>query len=65
MVDVCNSGVPLVERSPRAAITQSLAQLAAVIAGDGPVPRSGAGKTQVESPRGRWRAFWPSDGARR
>jgi pilus assembly protein CpaE len=55
MVEVRNNGVPLVQQAPRAAITQSINQLAAALGGktDDPLGES-AGKS-----RG-WLGIWPA-----
>jgi pilus assembly protein CpaE len=55
MVEVRNNGVPLVQQAPKAAITQSINQLAIAI----------SGKTDVESAEGTtkksgWRNLWPA-----
>ena len=57
MVETRNNGVPLIEHAPKAAITQSILQLADVLC-DKPkeVETADAGKSGLS----RWRNFWPS-----
>jgi pilus assembly protein CpaE len=62
MVEVRNNGVPLLEQAPKAAITQAVTTLAAVLCGDagsgGPVSRT------KKSSLGRLFQLWPSKGAK-
>lgn len=54
MAEVRNNGVPLLETSPRSAITQTIIGLANVLCGDQPE------SPDTVSPRvGRWLTFWP------
>lgn len=57
MVEMRNNGVPLIEQSPRAGITQSIVTLAEALCGAEPVDPEKA----VES-SGRWLNFWPGKG---
>lgn len=54
MVEVRNNGVPLVQQAPRAAITQSIAQLAAALSGSSEQESSQGGNKS----RG-WLNLWP------
>lgn len=56
MVEVRNNGVPLVEQAPKAAITQSIAQLAAALTGQ--ASEVGEGEASPKS-RG-WLNLWPA-----
>jgi pilus assembly protein CpaE len=60
MVDVCNNGVPLTERAPRAAITRALVQLAEAIGGESTVRRTEIAKPEVAPSRNRWLGLWPA-----
>ncbi len=55
MIEVRNNGVPLLQQAPKAAITQSINQLAAVLCGD---PAAAAG--DVASKVKGWLSFWPA-----
>jgi pilus assembly protein CpaE len=55
MVEVRNNGVPLVQQAPRAAITQSINQLAAAISGNSGEPSIEGGSKS----RG-WLGLWPA-----
>jgi pilus assembly protein CpaE len=59
MVEVRNNGVPLVQQAPKAAITQSLNQLAASLSGkaDGSVAEAATKKRGLLS-------IWPAKGAK-
>jgi pilus assembly protein CpaE len=57
MVEVRNNGVPLVQQAPRAAITQSIAQLAAALSGSSEQESSQGGNKS----RG-WLNLWPVRG---
>lgn len=52
MIEVRNNGVPLVEQSPKAPLTQSIAQLAADLLGETPTEEAG-GKSRS------WLSLWP------
>ena len=56
MVEVRNNGVPLVQQAPKAAITQSINQLAAALGGK---PDSQAGGGVAEESRS-WLGIWPA-----
>ncbi len=58
MVETRNNGVPLYEQAPKAAITQSIKQLAEMLAGDERVATSESGKTPAVS---RLFNFWSKD----
>jgi pilus assembly protein CpaE len=55
MVEVRNNGVPLVQQAPKAAITQSINQLALALSGkqDGDSP-------EATTKKGGWRNLWPA-----
>jgi pilus assembly protein CpaE len=55
MVEVRNNGVPLVQQAPRAAITQSISQLAAALSGTAEEPATESGSKS----RG-WLGIWPA-----
>jgi pilus assembly protein CpaE len=55
MVEVRNNGVPLVQQAPKAAITQSINQLAAVLSGNAEEPSA-----EATSKKGGWRNLWPA-----
>jgi pilus assembly protein CpaE len=55
MVEVRNNGVPLVQQAPKAAITQSINQLAIALNGK-PEEQSGEAATK----KGGWRNLWPN-----
>jgi pilus assembly protein CpaE len=58
MVEVRNNGVPLVQQAPKAAITQSINQLAAALDGKTDTKSAeGAGKSRS------WLGIWPAKGA--
>jgi pilus assembly protein CpaE len=54
MVEVRNNGVPLVQQAPKAAITQSINQLAAALGGKSDEP-----STEVAPKKG-WLNLWPA-----
>jgi pilus assembly protein CpaE len=55
MVEVRNNGVPLVQQAPKAAITQSIGQLASAVSGKtAEQPTDGAAK------KGGWLGLWPA-----
>lgn len=56
MVEVRNNGVPLIEQAPKAAITQSITQLAATISGDENLVGEAEGGTKKAS----WLNLWPA-----
>ena len=58
MPEARNNGIPLIEQAPRAAVTQSIRQLAKALSGDEDAGLPGLGKT----PLGRWFNLWPSSG---
>jgi pilus assembly protein CpaE len=55
MVEVRNNGVPLVQQAPKAAITQSLNQLAVALSG-----KAEAESTEGTTKKGGWRNLWPA-----
>jgi pilus assembly protein CpaE len=55
MVEVRNNGVPLLQQAPRAAITQSINQLAAALSGNADEPAAEAA-TRSRS----WLGIWPA-----
>ncbi len=55
MVEVRNNGVPLVQQAPKAAITQSINQLAIALSGKPDDPA-----TEVAAKKGGWRNLWPA-----
>jgi pilus assembly protein CpaE len=56
MVEVRNNGVPLIEQAPKAAITQSIVELAEAIIGDAKQPA--AAETAGKSGTSRWLSFF-------
>jgi pilus assembly protein CpaE len=56
MVEVRNNGVPLIEQAPKAAITQSIMQLAEALTG-GPKEADAADEAG-KSGKSKWRSFW-------
>jgi pilus assembly protein CpaE len=56
MVEVRNNGVPLVQQAPKAAITQSINQLASALSGKADAPRE-SGKSRS------WLGIWPAKSA--
>jgi pilus assembly protein CpaE len=56
MVEVRNNGVPLVQQAPKAAITQSINQLAEALTGK-PGEQAGEGTAK----KGGWRNLWPAN----
>jgi pilus assembly protein CpaE len=54
MVEVRNNGVPLVQQAPKAAITQSINQLANTISGN---PDQAAGENPAKARS--WLGLWP------
>ena len=56
MIEVRNNGVPLLQQAPKAAITQSINQLAAVLCGNS----AGVPVGDVASKVRGWLSFWPS-----
>ncbi|MHC4179390.1 MAG: response regulator [Planctomycetota bacterium] len=61
MVEVRNNGVPLLEQAPKAAITQAVAALAAVLCGEANLPGAAGAK---KSSLGRFFQLWPSKGGK-
>jgi len=59
MVEVRNNGVPLIEQAPKAAITQSIVNLAEVLSGDGKAHAADAAAGKKSSLSGLFK-FWPS-----
>jgi len=55
MVEVRNNGVPLIQQAPKAAITQSINQLAVALSG-----KNDADATEVTTKKGGWRNLWPT-----
>jgi pilus assembly protein CpaE len=56
MVEVRNNGVPLIQQAPKAAITQSIAQLADALCGNPDEPADGGSKVRS------WLSLWPARG---
>ena len=56
MVEVRNNGVPLINQAPKAAITQSLRDLAAKLQG---VEELTDGEDAGKSSESKWKKFWP------
>jgi pilus assembly protein CpaE len=54
MVEVRNNGVPLIQQAPKAAITQSMNQLAAALSGQPDEPAS------ESASKSRWLGIWPA-----
>jgi pilus assembly protein CpaE len=54
MVEVRNNGVPLVQQAPKAAITQSINQLAVALAG-----KTDEQAAEATAKKGGWRNLWP------
>jgi pilus assembly protein CpaE len=57
MVEVRNNGVPLVQQAPKAAITQSINQLATALTG-----KSDDASAEATTKKGGWRNLWPARG---
>jgi pilus assembly protein CpaE len=55
MVEVRNNGVPLVQQAPKAAITQSINQLAEALTG-----KQGEQSGEATAKKGGWRNLWPA-----
>src|SRR3954462_3248421 len=55
MVEVRNNGVPLIQQAPKAAITQSINQLAVALSG-----KTDADGTDATSKKSGWRNLWPA-----
>src|SRR3954469_24751912 len=55
MVEVRNNGVPLIQQAPKAAITQSINQLALALRG-----KTDADGTDATSKKSGWRNLWPA-----
>ena len=55
MVEVRNTGVPLIEQAPRSSITQAIVTLAETLSG----MEKDDGKNEVEAGKGGWLSFWP------
>jgi pilus assembly protein CpaE len=55
MVEVRNNGVPLVQQAPKAAITQSINQLALALSG-----KQDGDSTEATTKKGGWRNLWPA-----
>jgi pilus assembly protein CpaE len=55
MVEVRNNGVPLIQQAPKAAITQSINQLAIAISG-----KADADSTEANTKKTGWRNLWPA-----
>jgi pilus assembly protein CpaE len=58
MVEVRNNGVPLIEQAPKAAITQSIVELAHALCGEEETPPEPPGAKK--SPLGKLLNFWPN-----
>jgi pilus assembly protein CpaE len=56
MVEVRNNGVPLIQQAPKAAITQSIGQLAEALCGNGEEQPSAEGHSKVRG----WLNLWPA-----
>lgn len=55
MVEVRNNGVPLIQQAPKAAITQSINQLAVALSG-----KTDADATDATTKKSGWRNLWPA-----
>ena len=55
MVEVRNNGVPLVQQAPKAAITQSINQLAAALSG-----KTDGDGAEATTKKSGWRNLWPA-----
>jgi pilus assembly protein CpaE len=55
MVEVRNNGVPLIQQAPKAAITQSINQLAVALSG-----KTDADATDATAKKSGWRNLWPA-----
>ena len=56
MVEVRNNGVPLIQQAPKAAITQSIGQLADALCGNADEPHAAEGGSKVRG----WLNLWPA-----
>ena len=59
MVDVRNNGIPLLEHSPRAAITQAMVQLGDSLSGTADKEEGASTAPQGGAGIGRWLGLWP------
>jgi pilus assembly protein CpaE len=65
MAEVCNNGVPLAERAPRARITRSLTQLARAVAGETSVDLADLDNASAaRTTSRRWLHLWSTNGKR-
>jgi pilus assembly protein CpaE len=55
MVEVRNNGVPLIQQAPKAAITQSINQLAVALSG-----KNDGDSAEATTKKGGWRNLWPA-----
>ena len=55
MVEVRNNGVPLIQQAPKAAITQSINQLAVALSG-----KTDADSSEAATKKSGWRNLWPA-----
>jgi pilus assembly protein CpaE len=55
MIEVRNNGVPLIQQAPKAAITQSINQLAVALSGN-----TDADSTEASTKKTGWRNLWPA-----
>ena len=55
MVEVRNNGVPLAQQAPKAAITQSINQLAVALSG-----KTDSDSNEATTKKGGWRNLWPA-----
>ncbi len=60
MIEVRNNGVPLVEQAPKAAITQSVVNLANVLSSNQPVAEEVAPEVEAKPAKSKLFSFWPT-----
>jgi pilus assembly protein CpaE len=61
MIEVRNNGVPLIEKAPRAKITQSLVEMTKAISGEAEESSPDEpGSATAAATRNKWLSFWPS-----
>ena len=60
MIEVRNNGVPLIEQSPKAGITQSIVSLADRLTGGTGEPTDESGEEGAGAKQGGWLSFWPA-----
>jgi pilus assembly protein CpaE len=63
MVEMRNNGQPLIEQSPKAAITLAVSQLTEMLTRSGDEEEDASDKTTGEkAPANNWLSFWPGKG---